>query len=68
MRFSKPIIVAIIAMVAIFTTAVLYVFLQVGSEPAVLIGSFFAFCTGELWALASIKKAETKEKEGEKND
>lgn len=61
MRFSKLIVAAIIALNALFAVAVLYIFLQVGSEPAVLIGAWFAFTTGELWALASIKK-------GERND
>lgn len=61
MRFSKLIVSAIVAMNALFTVAVLYIYLRVGSEPAVLIGAWFAFTTGELWALASIKK-------GEKND
>ena len=61
MRFSKLIVAAIIAMNGLFTIAVLYIYLRVGSEPAVLIGAWFAFTTGELWALAMIKK-------GEKND
>jgi len=29
-----------------------------GSEPAALIASWFAFTTGELWALAGIKRKE----------
>lgn len=31
-------------------------FLRVGSEPATLIGAWFAFTTGELWMLSSVKK------------
>ena len=47
----------------IFTTAVLYVFLRVGAEPTTLIVSWFAFTTGELWMLSSIKKKEVNKEE-----
>ena len=43
-----------------FTYRVLSVFETVGQEPAVLIGAFFAFTTGELWLLASIKKTKVR--------
>lgn len=59
MKFSKLIVTAIVSMNALFTVAVLYIFLRVGSEPVVLIGAWFAFTTGELWVLASIRKTET---------
>lgn len=59
-RFSKRIVTLVILLNAIFTAATLYVFLKVGSEPIVLIGAWFAFTTGELWMLASIKKKEVK--------
>lgn len=58
MKFSKWIVSLIILLNVIFTTAVLYVYLKVGSEPTTLIGAFFMFTTGELWLLASIKKKE----------
>lgn len=64
-RFSKFIVTLVILLNVVFTTAVLYIFLQVGSEPQVLIGAWFAFTTGELWMLASIKKKEKKVKESE---
>lgn len=48
-----------------FTAAVLYVYLQVGSEPSTLVGAWFTFTTGELWMLASIKKKKVKESENE---
>ena len=51
----------------LFTAAVLYVFLQTGSEPMTLIGCWFAFTTGELWMLSSIKKTKVK-KEGENSE
>jgi hypothetical protein len=49
----------------------LYVFLRVGSEPVTLIGCWFAFTTGELWMLSSIKKTKVKINEkgsGEENN
>lgn len=61
-KYSKLIVVAIIFLVTIFTTAVLYVFLRTGSEPAITVAAFFAFATGELWALATIKKNKEKNK------
>lgn len=60
MDFSKLIIIAVIAMNVIFTAAVLYVFLKVQSEPTILVGSWFAFTTGELWMLSKIKRDKVK--------
>ncbi len=59
-KFSTMVVVAVIALNIIFTTAVLYVFLKVGSEPTALIAAWFAFTTGELWLLANIKKEKVK--------
>jgi len=64
--FAKMLIPFIIFINIIFTGAVLYVFLQTGAEPATLVVSWFAFTTGELWLLATIKK--TKLKRGGKTD
>ena len=58
MKFSKIIVSLIILLNILFTTGVLYVFLRVGNEPSILIGAWFAFTTGELWMLSSIKKKE----------
>ena len=55
-RFSKFIVSLVIFMNITFTVAVLYVFLKTGNEPMTLIASWFAFTTGELWMLSSIKK------------
>lgn len=63
-RFSKFIVTLVILLNVIFTAAVLYIFLQVGNEPQVLIGAWFAFTTGELWMLASIKKKKEDNKNG----
>lgn len=58
MRFSKWIVAIVIVLNVFFTIAILYTFLKVGSEPSTLITAWFAFTTGELWALSSIKKKE----------
>jgi hypothetical protein len=63
MKYSKVIVALVILLNAFFTAAVLYTFLKVGSEPMTLIGCWFAFTTGELWMLSSIKKSKVK-KEG----
>lgn len=70
MRFSKFIVALVIAMNGIFAIAVLYIFLKIGSEPSTLIAAWFAFTTGELWALAGIKKKElhVKKEKGDDSD
>ncbi len=67
MRFSKLIVSLIILLNVLFTVGVLYVFLRVGNEPSILIGAWFAFTTGELWMLSSIKKKEI-DNEGDYDD
>ena len=59
-RFSKFIVTVVILLNILFTAAVLYTFLKVGSEPMTLIGCWFAFTTGELWMLSSIKKTKVR--------
>jgi len=59
-KFSKAIVAAVVLLNTIFTAAVLYVFLKVGTEPVTLIGCWFAFTTGELWMLSSIKKTKVR--------
>ena len=66
-KFSKFIVTLVILVNILFTAAVLYIFLKVGSEPVTLIGCWFAFTTGELWMLSSIKKSKVK-KEGENSE
>lgn len=60
MEFGSKIVTLVVALNTLFTIAVLYIFLKVGSEPQVLIGAWFGFTTGELWLLASIKKIKVK--------
>ena len=55
-RFSKRIVSLVIFLNVVFTVGVLYVFLRTSSEPTTLVGCWFAFTTGELWMLSSIKK------------
>ena len=58
--FSKIIVAMVVILNVLFTIAVLYIFLVAGSEPVTLIGCWFAFTTGELWMLSSIKKSKVK--------
>lgn len=60
MRFSSIIVTLVVILNALFTVAVLFVFLKVGNEPSILIGAWFSFTTGELFALSSIRKAKIK--------
>jgi hypothetical protein len=64
-RFSKFIVTLVILLNVTFTVAVLYVFLHIGNEPTTLITAWFAFTTGELWMLASIRKKKIKEDNNE---
>lgn len=68
-KYSKVVVTAIIIANIVFAAAVLAVFWHTGAEPGVLVGAWFAFTTGELWALAKIKCTEatniTWEEEGE---
>jgi len=57
-RFSKKVVRWIIILNALFVVATLIVFWHTESEPSTLIASWFAFTTGELWALAGIKRKE----------
>ena len=63
--FSKLIITLVVLMNIIFTSAVLFVFLKTASEPVALVGAFFAFTTGELWMLSTIKKEKVKKGDNE---
>lgn len=58
MKFSKKVVIGIVAANVIFAAAVLTCFWHTGTEPGVLVGAWFAFTTGELWSLAQIKKKE----------
>ena len=66
--YSKVIVAAVIVMNIIFTAATLAVFWHTSSEPGVLVAAFFAFSTGELWALAGIKKTKIKKDSDESEE
>jgi hypothetical protein len=57
-KFSKIVVAGIILSNIIFVIAVLWIFLTLGVEPIATITAWFAFTTGELWALSGIKKKE----------
>lgn len=58
MRYSKFVVALVILLNAAFAGGVLFVFARTGAEPSTLVASWFAFTTGELWALAAIKRKE----------
>lgn len=64
---SKKIIVFVIVSIFTFTGIAINVQLKTGVELSpTLITCFYAFCTGELWMLSSIKKS--KLRSGQKNE
>lgn len=64
-RTSKWIIAFVIVSLFTYTTAAIWLQLRIGVEVSpTLTTCFFAFCTGELWLLATIKK--TKINNGQK--
>lgn len=57
-RTSKLIIFFVIASIFTFTGLAMWVQIRTGVELSpTLITCFYAFCTGELWMLSSIKKS-----------
>lgn len=65
-RTSKFIIAFVIVSLFTYTTAAIWLQLKIGIEVSpTLTTCFYAFCTGELWLLASIKK--TKISNGQKS-
>jgi len=58
--FSKAIVTLVVCINILFSAAVLLIFYKTSSEPVALIGCWFAFTTGELWMLATIKKAKVR--------
>ena len=58
--FSKVLISLIVAANLVFVAVVLYIFCTTYAEPSTLIMAWFGFSTGELWALAFVKKSKLK--------
>lgn len=60
-NFSKKILNRLFLGFIMFVIAILAIFVKVGSEPTVLVGAVIAFLSVEVWQLARIKIAESKE-------
>lgn len=58
--FSKIVILLIVALNIWFVCQMIKLLPSLTFEPVALIGGWFAFTTGELWALATIKKRKLK--------
>ena len=58
MKYSKFIVLFVILLNILFAGIVLTMFWRTGYEPTALIAAWFAFTTGELWALSRIKVRE----------
>ena len=56
MRFSKKIVVAVLTLNVLFTTAVLAVAWHTMQSVDALVVGWFAFTTGELWTLGKIER------------
>ena len=67
MRFSKCVIVALLASVAVFTAAMTVVFCVVGTAPDALIYAFFGFVGAEAGVLGMLKSAEEKSTNAKEN-
>ena len=59
-RYSKIIVALVIVLNAVFAAAAMAAFVIVKSEPVALITAWFAFTTGELWMLATLRGKEIK--------
>lgn len=58
MNFSKKIVIAVLILNVLFTTAVLAVSWHTLQSLDALVVGWFAFTTGELWTLGKIKREE----------
>lgn len=63
--YSKKILNRLFLGFVLFVIAILFIFVKVGSEPTVLVGAVITFLSVEVWQLARIKIAETKEENNE---
>lgn len=62
MKFSKKIVIAVILLNVLFTAAAMAVCWHTAQPIDALAVGWFAFTTGELWALGKIKRTELTEK------
>lgn len=61
-KFSKIIIVSVLAAVALFTVAMVFVYSRYGVIPDTLVVSFFSFAGGEAGVLGFIKCNDERQK------
>lgn len=59
-KFSKKVVVAILAEVTVFTVAMVAVYMKTGGTPDTLIVSFFSFIGGEAGVLGLIRYGDSK--------
>ncbi len=59
-RFSKKVVIAILAEVTAFTVAMIAVYMKTGGTPDTLIVSFFSFIGGEAGVLGLIRYGDSK--------
>ena len=55
--FSKGTVIAILLLVIFFIVYIVESMKVMGFEPTATVAGFFAFATGELWALSKITRA-----------
>lgn len=68
-KFASLVVLLVIGLNIWFTDKIITLIETTSFEPAVLIGAWFAWTTGELWMLKDIKKKKIeKEKESDKHD
>jgi len=68
-KFSKGLIVLIVLSNMVAAGISFWLFAKTGGEPVATLGVWFGFSTGELWIMATVKKAKIKNsKEGAGND
>ena len=60
MKFSKFIVTLVLLLNIAFACVILWLVWHNRQEPTALVAAWFAFTTGELWALAIITKEEKK--------
>lgn len=61
-KFSKIVVVSVLAAVASFTVAMIFVYAKYGGIPDTLVVSFFSFAGGEAGVLGLIKCNDEKHK------
>lgn len=64
-KFSKLVIVSVLAAVALFTAAMIFLYARCGGVPDTLIVSFFGFAGGEAGVLGLIKCNDERQKKKE---